>query len=238
MTAQIVIDDGINPPVIGSVDRGVGFLASAFTLSNFDNTGVLGFTWTLIDRPIGSSASLTAPTASTTDLTPDVPGSYLVRLETFQDVAKTIADGVDEQVIGIRFAEPFDWLIPAAGETVQQNPTRGWAEAREEAIRDVRANLLASPSDVKTGAFTARVGELVLYNPSGGGFQIDAPASPTVGDRFAIKNVTTDTTAVTIDGNAENIEDPGTSTFVASYSLALGLVSIEYLYDGTNWVIT
>lgn len=238
MTAAIVIDDGTNPPVIGSVDRGVGFLSTAFTLSNFDNTGVLGFTWTLIDRPIGSSASLSTPTASTTDLTPDVPGSYLVRLETFQDVAKTIADGVDEQVIGIRFDEPYDWLIPAAGETIQQNPTRGWAEAREESIRDVRQNLSPKPrGPVVTGAHTAKAGELVFYDPTGGSFQIDAPASPTQGDRFAIKNSTTDATSVTIDGNGNNIEDPNTSTLVASFGLAAALVSLDFVFDGTKWLI-
>jgi hypothetical protein len=87
------------------------------------------------------------------------------------------------------------------------------------------------------GAITATVGRLVLYDPSGGTFQIDAPLNPVAGDRWALKNTTIDATAVTIDGNSNSLEDPNTNTFLASYSLASALASIDYLFDGTNWVI-
>ena len=237
MTATIVIDDGTNPPAAGSTDNPLSFIGAAHTLSNFDDTGVLAHRWTLVDKPIASGATLTTPTASTTDLTPDVPGSYLIRLETYLDGGATDLDDVDEQVIGVRFDIPFDWLIPAAGETVQQSATRGWAEAREQAIRALRNNLMPQPGTVQVGAVTATIGRLVLFDPSGGTFQIDAPAAPVAGDRWALKNTTIDATAVTIDGNGNSIEDPNTSTFLASYSLAGALNSIDYLFDGTNWVI-
>jgi len=139
MSAAIVVDDGTNPLVTGSVDLGSGFLTTLFTLSNFNDSAVLGWRWTLVDKPIGSAASLATPTAATTTFTPDVSGGYLVRLETFLDVPATVADDADEQVIRIRFAAPFDWGVPAAGETTQLDTNRGWATPREEAIRDVHA---------------------------------------------------------------------------------------------------
>lgn len=235
MTASIRIDDGTNPPQ-QSTDNPVTFLGTVHTLSNFDDTNILAWLWTLVDKPIGSAAALSATTTATTTLTPDVEGSYLVRLETFLDVGGTNADDVDEQVIGVRFEDPFNWLIPAAGETTQQG-VRGWAQSREEAIRELRKNLLPQPGTVVTaGPYTATVGELVFYDPSGGTFIINSPSSPVLGDRWAVKNVTTDTTSVTIS-STEPIEDPNTSTFLGSFGLALALVSLDYVFDGTNWVI-
>ena len=238
MTAQIVIDDGTNPPAIGSTDNPSTFLATSHGLSNFDDTGILGWRWTLVDKPIGSAAARSATDTASVTLTPDVAGSYLVRLETYTDAARTIADDLDEQIIGVRFEGAQDWLVPAAGETVQQG-TRGWAQSREEAIRGVLPNLWPEPvsSIVTAGPYTALKGQLVLYDPSGGSFTINAPASPVLGDRFAIKNTTTDATAVTVDGNGNSIENPSTETFVASYSLGDGLVSLDFIYDGTNWVL-
>lgn len=139
MAAQIVIDDGTNPPTLGSTDNPNGFLGAAHTLSNFDDTGVLGYRWTLLDRPIGSSAVLSATDTPTASLTPDIAGNYLVRLETFADAARTQPDAVDTQLVGVRLLTPFDWSVPAAGETSQLSSTRGWAQSRERSIRDVHA---------------------------------------------------------------------------------------------------
>lgn len=237
MAAQIVIDDSVNPAAPGSSDNDVSFIGATHTLSNFDNTGVLGHTWTLVDKPAGSAASLSATSAPTTDLVPDVPGSYYVRLETFTDAAKLLADGADEQIVGVRFPEPYDWLLPGAGETQQQNPTVGWKEEANDFLAEIRKNLMPIAGSVQTSTVTATHGRLVLYDPSGGTFTINAPASPSAGDRWAMKNVTVDTTAVTVSGNGNNIEDPNTSTFLASYSLAVALASIDYIFDGTNWLI-
>jgi len=138
MSAAIVINDGTNPPVTGSVDLDVSFLATAFTLSNFNDSAVLGWQWTLLDKPIGSAASLTTPTLATTQITPDIEGTYLFRLQTYTDVGRTILDDADEQLIGIRFATPRDWLIPAAGQTTQLGAGRGWANQVNELLRDAR----------------------------------------------------------------------------------------------------
>jgi len=96
---------------------------------------------------------------------------------------------------------------------------------------------LPTPTGIKIANYTAVSLDLVLYDPSGGTFTLDAPAAPAFGDRWAVKNVTTNVTAITMDGNGTNIENPLTATFVATYTIGLPLVSTEYLYDGTNWVI-
>ncbi len=176
MTAQIVIDDGTNPPVIGSTDNPVSFLSVLHTLSNFDNSGVLAHRWTLADKPIGSSASLGSTTTPTTTITPDISGGYLVRLETFSDVGATVLDDSDEQEVGVRFPLPFDWLVPAAGETTQQSASRGWATSREESIRDVHT-FMNSGIPQLTGVVNANIDgadpEIVL-----GGFILDGKGFP------------------------------------------------------------
>jgi hypothetical protein len=244
MSAQIVIDDGTNPPVNGSADRDNSFLATAFTLSNFDDTGILAHRWTLRDKPIGSAAALTSGTDPTTQITPDIAGTYLVQLQTYLDAGATDLDDIDVEGIGVRFAVAFDHRVPAAGETDQFDSARGWATAREEAIRDLHAFLEGGGGGlttvaVKVANYTANADELVPYDPSGGTFTLKPPATPSLGDMWAIKNVTTDITSITFDGNGENLEDPLTSTIVATFtSGALGsLMGITWFYDGTNWVV-
>ena len=237
MTAQIVIDDGTNPASSGSTDNPNSFVGDVHTLSNFDNTGVLSQKWTLIDKPAGSGTTLSSGTAPIITMTPDRPGSYMVRLETFSDVPSLIADDADEQEVGVRFPTPFDWLLPGAGETTQQDASSGWKTEVNRFLSETRRNLLSKPGTIVTAVRTATIGELVLYDPSGGSFTISAPGTPVLGDRFAIKNTTTDVTALTIDGNSKNIEDPGTSTLVPSFSLGVAFIGLDFLFDGTNWII-
>lgn len=137
MTAQIVFNDG-GGPVVGTIERDSTFIGQVFTLSNFNDTGVLGWRWTLIDKPLGSAAALSAQFTPTTQITPDIAGGYLFRLETFLDAPRTILDDADEQLIGVAFPPAFDWQIPAAGETIQRG-VRGWATPVEYLMRQIRA---------------------------------------------------------------------------------------------------
>lgn len=140
MTAQIVQNDG-GGSVTGSVDNGS---LTTVDLSNLSNAGVLGWSWELLYRPQGSSAAIASPNASATSFTPDVNGTYLIRLTTYLDAPRTVADDVDEQCYAIRLGAPYPWRIPAAGETGQFDSAAGWAPAREAAIRDVHA-FMTSP---------------------------------------------------------------------------------------------
>jgi len=62
------------------------------------------------------------------------------------------------------------------------------------------ASTLVFTSLVTSGPTTAAVNDLVKYDPSGGPFTINAPASPSKDDRFAIKNATADLTNITLSG--------------------------------------
>ena len=87
---------------------------------------------------------------------------------------------------------------------------------------------------------TASVNDFVKYDPSGGTFTIDAPVSPTKDDRFAVKNSTADTTTITLDGNGNNIEDPGSFALSSSVSVSGAGIALIYQYDDVAgaWFIT
>lgn len=90
------------------------------TMLNQDNTGVTTWLWTMLDRPVGSSAAIVTPTASTTTFTPDVIGTYLIKLivnggEAFQK------KGAAVKTINLLYR------IPAATETTEFDGYRGWA---------------------------------------------------------------------------------------------------------------
>lgn len=95
-------------------------------------------------------------------------------------------------------------------------------------------NLLVFTS-LKTANYTVTAGQRVPYDASGGTFTLTAPASPSQGERWAVKETADDATAITIAGNGSNIEDPVGGTVGASFSLGLAYVSVEWEYDGTAW---
>jgi len=101
----------------------------AATLTNTDNTGVTSWLWQLLSKPPGSTVSIVNPMNATASLTPDVVGSYLIKL--------TVSDGVDsddDQVIGAVKTQYLDMRVPAAGETTEFNGTNGWAEGIYNAL--------------------------------------------------------------------------------------------------------
>lgn len=114
-TAQILINgssSAVTNLVIGDV----------VALSNFDNTGVSDWQWSFIDRPTGSTATLSTPTASTSSFTVDKEGSYLISLtiNTGESTDTSIAAALSS-LSGLRW--------PAAEERTEVNLSRGWAES-------------------------------------------------------------------------------------------------------------
>lgn len=93
---------------------------------------------------------------------------------------------------------------------------------------------------VTTGPTTASVNDYVKYDPTLGSFTINAPASPVKDDRFGIKNCVADTTTITLSGNGNNIEDPGTFALSSSVSVSGAGISLIYQYDDVAgaWFIT
>lgn len=89
-----------------------------------------------------------------------------------------------------------------------------------------------------TGTTTADPGERMIYDAGSGPFQLNAPASPVMGTRWGIKNLSNSVTAITVSGNGSNIEDPLVSfVLAATFSLAGDGISVEWEYDGTQWVV-
>lgn len=75
------------------------------------------------------------------------------------------------------------------------------------------------PTAVKTSAYTAGYGELVLCNPTGAGFTVNLPAAVLGGKPIIVKNDSTSTNNITIDGaGAETID--GATTLVSAVSRA------------------
>lgn len=139
-TALITIDQPTHSTTPkGSVGRARNDLelGKAVLCRNTDNTDVTRWRWQLRDRPIGSTAALSDPTASQVTFTPDVEGSYRVTL--------SINDGVTGQidtriaavptVAGIRYpaageqAGEVNWLVSGS-----PNPN-GWAKDVEKFMR-------------------------------------------------------------------------------------------------------
>jgi hypothetical protein len=81
----------------------------------------------------------------------------------------------------------------------------------------------------KTGLYTAAVGEIVLADPSGGGFQVNAPAAPAKDDRFGVKNDTSNTNVITISGNGHNMDDNTSLPINQAWQWRV------FQYDGSQW---
>lgn len=95
-----------------------------------------------------------------------------------------------------------------------------------------------SSAPTTAGPVTAQPGARVVYDPTGGTFQINAPAAPVAGMTFRVKNASADGTAVTISGNGSNIEDPIASyTLAASFTLAGDGIAVTWEYDGVAWLV-
>ncbi|MCZ6868121.1 MAG: hypothetical protein O7G84_01295 [Gammaproteobacteria bacterium] len=163
MTAQLVFDAG-GGPFPGSITLPGVDVGTAVTVSNLDNTGVAGWRFEILDAPSPSPTlnPLPAPVfTSTTVVTPDVKGhTVMMRLTTYTDVARTIIDAIATGTIRVRFDPPFDWVIPAAQESIESNEIRGWANDVNRILRDVHGIIqdagagqsfrVITPTDTKT----------------------------------------------------------------------------------------
>lgn len=80
---------------------------------------------------------------------------------------------------------------------------------RDQIIDKVRQRYV--PVSEQTSAYTARVWDLVPFDPSGGAFTVTLPDNPVDGDEVAFKNTTTDTTGITIAPGTGDTIDGGAS---------------------------
>jgi hypothetical protein len=214
-------------------------------LSNQDNTGVLGWQWVLVERPIGSLATIAAPNDAATTFTPDVEGTYLVFLATYEDAGRTVLDDENQVGTAVLLQPPLNvqYRIPAAGETTEFDAADGWAAARNPTIKDLalHSNIghFGSTIVFADSPYLASLGESVQVNTAGGIVVVQLPPASvaTRGRRIWIKDVGRQAAqiAVTPDG-AETIDSTAGAVNIAGTE-RLG-ESIWLESDGAgNWKV-
>jgi hypothetical protein len=104
-------------------------------LINLNNNNVgdeSSYAWSIEDKPSGSAASLTGATTTNPTFTPDVEGTYLVKLVVDAGLPTEATDTVVAAVLQLKSG----YRIPAATETTEANATRGWAETTNVLLRE------------------------------------------------------------------------------------------------------
>ena len=114
MSAQIRVNG-----VLGSNDDLP--INTIVTLSNA--TAASTYAWAILDQPAGAADNLSSTSSATPFFTPRKEGTYLLRLT----VDAGLPTESTNQVIAAIRQVKSRLRIPAAGETIENNPTEGWA---------------------------------------------------------------------------------------------------------------
>ena len=125
-TSQIVItQNGVSGTA--GVSRTDLALSVPVYLTNGDNTDVSSWAWELLDQPYSSVATLTGAATSQASFTPDVAGSYFVRL--------TVNGYISQKRIARIKTANLLLEKPAAGETTEVDTVQGWAAALQRSLQ-------------------------------------------------------------------------------------------------------
>lgn len=145
-------------------------------LSNDDTGGEVSYLWELLDIPEGSIASLTNPAIENPLFTPDVEGTYLVRLTVN---AALTTEVIDRKIAAVRYTKSWE-RAPAAGEIVELD-IRGWARAMNQNLRRFEANLVdANIVFALAGSTDVGIGSIVALRGSVGTIRAGLPYEETV----------------------------------------------------------
>jgi len=173
-SAQIRIDQASNPQPAGIAGRARDdlLLGLVVTLRNADDTDVNRHLWSMLDRPLGSAATLSSTVGPVVTFVPDIPGSYRVRLA----VNDGIAGQTQVKIAGVR--DGFDRLYPAVGQLpleanylVGGSPnTNGWGKEVEGILRSLGVpqllSAVASGGVAKAASVSVVVGAIGLPSTS------------------------------------------------------------------------
>lgn len=160
MAALIRIDQAANPQPGGIAGRARKdlILGQPVTLRNSDDTNVSRHIWTMLDVPIGSSATLSSTSSPAVTFVPDVAGSYRVQLVTNDG----LAGERDIRIAGV--VDGFDRLYPAADQRADeanwpigggQLNENGWAKEVERILRSLGSPQLLNAAQDDTCAVLA-----------------------------------------------------------------------------------
>ena len=142
--AAILINQSGKPAGSPSTSREDLDLNTLVTLTNDDNSGITSWLWEFVYKPPTSSAVISGAGTSTATFTPDVVGSYLIKLT----VSDGVSDVIDQRIAAIKTSQ-YEMRIPAAEETVEFDGTTGWASAIYNAFTNLDANANKSGDPVK-----------------------------------------------------------------------------------------
>ena len=91
-----------------------------------------------------------------------------------------------------------------------------------------------------TGTVTLLPFQIALVNPTGA-ITVNFPASPANGEQVGVKSKTAAQSIVTIDGNGNDVENPLSgvfaATFLASQPILGTAFGLLYTFDGTDWML-
>lgn len=122
-------------------------------------SGNTSYLWEILDKPVGSAATLADSTSQNATFTPDVAGSYRIQLTTNgggPGNVQILIAAVTKDTLGATTQR--GWRIPAFGEGGTENnfagQSRGWAEALKFILDDIRTNLGGGGGGTAAGACT------------------------------------------------------------------------------------
>lgn len=107
------------------------------SLTNTDNTGVIAWAWVFVTIPPGSAASISGANTLAASFTPDVVGSYLIRLTVL-----SASDSDMDEKIGAVLTPNLHMRIPATKEGGQFDSVNGWASAFYDDLSRIDTALL------------------------------------------------------------------------------------------------
>jgi hypothetical protein len=119
------------------------------TVLNQSYVGITSYLWQFIDIPAGSAATIDSPNASIIHFTPDIVGTYLVKLTINGGLSGTVGAAIKTVNLHMR--------LPAAAEVTEFSP-KGWARAIESALKvidDGYGNLESAQASDLSGSGSA-----------------------------------------------------------------------------------
>lgn len=173
--SQVVLRQGDANTTPGSRDDLV--VGTPVTVLNSNNTGVTSWLWSLTEVPLGSTATIASPTSSITTFTPDVLGTYLVKL--------IINGGIAQNQVGAAIkTTKLHFRLPAATETKEFNSTYGWALAINSALKTIDDGYTTSaPANTFQQIYNNSSPATLVVNSTNTGLNIK-DASSTIGSNI------------------------------------------------------
>ena len=151
--------------VVDIAYSGIGTAVNLSAVGSFDADGysVLTYQWQMIDRPVGSSATLSSATVVNPTFTPDKAGSYLFFLTvTSSDPVNNTSELEQRRAPSCAFVEVcittqnFAWSVPASGSrdwSSRVNPIYFSVDAELGSVDSIFGNHDFIRTDTHTGSF-------------------------------------------------------------------------------------